>query len=222
MPSVNLLDLLRPLLVGMQVTLELAALVLAIGTIFGVLGGAFSVWGGRWLRTAIALLVFLTRGIPLLVQVFIVFFILPLMGLDLSAFVSSALALSIFATATITEIVRGGIRSVPYGQMDAALALGFSTRQAAQTIMLPQAMLVILPSLVTQFVFLVKATSIISLLGVPEIMLAGREVIERTLQGLPVMAAIWLFYTAICYPLTVLGRALESMTARRGFKQVLA
>lgn len=219
MHPVAFIDLVRPLFRGLAVTLELAAVVLAIGTVVGMIGGALSIWGGRWLRTAIAAAVFLTRGIPLLVQVFAVFFILPLMGLDLSAFASSALALSIFATATIIEIVRGGIRSVPYGQMDAALALGFTAPQVVRTILLPQAMLVILPSLVTQFVFLVKATSIISLLGVPEIMLAGREVIERTLAGLQIMLLVWLFYTAICYPLTLIGRMLETMTARRGFRE---
>ena len=70
--------------------------------------------------------------------------------------------------------------------------------------------------------FLVKATSIISLVGVPELMFTGREVIERTLLGFHVMALIWLFYTVICYPLTVLGRRLEANLGRHGFRSAVA
>lgn len=216
------LSLLVPLLRGLMVTIQLAVTVLVVGTIFGVICGVLSSWGGPVVRGTFLVFIFLSRGIPLLVQVFAVFFILPLMGVTLSAFVSATLALSIFAVATITEIVRGGIEAVPHGQADSARALGFTMRQSMQTIILPQAMVSILPPLISQFVFLVKATSIISLVGVPELMYTGRQVIERTLLGFHVMALIWLFYTMICYPLTVLGRRLEADIKRRGFQPAVA
>ena len=222
MPVDWITSLLLPLLRGLVVTIELAAIVLAIGSVCGVLGGVLWVWGGPVMRWTFTGVIFVVRGIPLLVQVFIVFFLLPLFGLKLSAFVSAALALSIFATATITEIVRGGIESVPRGQIDAAMAVGFSPAQAMRFVVLPQAMMSILPPLITQFVFLVKTTSIISLLGVPELMLSGREVIERTLLGFEVMTMIWILYTAICYPLTVLGRRLEAVLQARGFQSVVS
>ena len=199
------IDLLR----GLLLTLELAAVVLTIGVVCGTLCGVLYVWGGVAVRTILVVLIFLARGIPLLVQIFAVFFILPLMGLELSGFTSAAIALSIFATATITEIIRGGIEGVPSGQLQAAVSMGFRYWAAVRTIVLPQAFRSILPPLITQLVFLIKSTSLLSLVGVSDLMYAGREVIERTLLGFEVMALIWITYTAICYPLTVLGRRLE-------------
>lgn len=206
----SLLSLLR----GLAVTLELAAVVLVLGTVGGVLGGILYVWAGRTVRTLVTAFVFVARGVPLLVQIFAVFFILPLFGLKFSGFTSAALALSVFATATITEIVRGGIEAIPRGQLQAALSLGFLFAQAMRTIVLPQAARIILPPLVSQFVFLVKGTSLVSLVGVAELMYSGREVIERTLLGFQIMAMIWLIYTVICYPLTALGRRLEARVQR--------
>lgn len=198
------------LLRGVVVTLELAIVVLVVGTIGGTLGGALLTWAGGVLRTVMAASIFVIRGVPLLVQVFAVFFILPLVGIKFSGFTSAALALSLFATVTITEIVRGGIESISRGQLQAAYSLGFRPAQAMRTIVLPQAARIILPPLVGQFVFLVKATSLVSLVGVAELMYSGREVIERTLMGFEIMAMIWGIYTVICYPLTALGRWLEA------------
>jgi His/Glu/Gln/Arg/opine family amino acid ABC transporter permease subunit len=195
--------------------------VLIIGTVGGILGGVLWDISGRAVRAVFTLGITLSRGIPLLVQVFIVFFILPFFGIRLSGFTTSVVALSLFAGATITEIVRGGIMAVPHGQIDAAKSIGFTYPLAMRIVILPQAFRSILPPLITQFVFLIKATSIISLLGVPELMLAGREVIERTLLGFEVMTMIWLFYTVICYPLTVVGRRLEANLQRRGFRPAL-
>ena len=211
------IDLLR----GLAVTLQLAALVLVIGVVCGTFCGVLYVWGGVVVRTMLLVLIFLARGIPLLVQIFAVFFILPLMGLRFSGFTSAAIALSIFATATITEIVRAGIEGVPSGQLQAAVSVGFRYWAAVHTIVLPQAFRSILPPLVTQLVFLIKSTSLLSLVGVSDLMYAGREVIERTLLGFEVMALLWITYTAICYPLTVLGRRLER-SAQPGFSSRLS
>lgn len=210
-----------PLMRGLLVTVELATLVLVLGSIEGVLCGVL--WGiaGPVVRAAMTIAIMLSRGIPLLVQVFIVFFVLPFFGVEFTGFTTAVVALSLFAAATITEIVRGGILAVPHGQMDAARSVGFTYYQVMRIVIFPQAFRSILPPLITQFVFLIKATSIISLLGVPEIMLAGREVIERTLLGFQVMAMIWLIYTAICYPLTIVGRRLEANLQRRGFRPAL-
>src|SRR5690349_8248091 len=136
MPEDWLVGVVVPLLKGLALTVELAAIVLAIGTVCGVIGGVLSVWGGPALRALMTVVIFVVRGVPMLVQVFIVFYLLPLWGLTLSAFVTAALALSIFATATIVEIVRGGIEAVPHGQTEAALAVGFSRGQTMRIIVL--------------------------------------------------------------------------------------
>lgn len=206
------------LLRGLGVTVGLAILVLVGGLVLGIIGGVLYAWGGRALRAVLAAWIFVLRGVPLIVQVFFVFFVLPLWGVRLSGFASAALALTLFAAATITEIVRGGIEAIPKSQLDAALSVGFRFVPAMRTIVLPQAMRVVLPSLVSQFVFLVKATSIVSLLGVAEFLFAAREVIERTLLGFEIMAVVWLVYTIVCYPLTVFGRRCEVALAARGFR----
>jgi His/Glu/Gln/Arg/opine family amino acid ABC transporter permease subunit len=206
------------LLRGLGVTLALAACVLAAGLALGIVGGVLYAWGGRVLRTLFSTWIFMVRGVPLIVQVYFVFFVLPLWGVTLSGFVSAALTLTLFAAATITEIVRGGIEAIPRSQLDAALSVGFRFIPAMRTIVLPQAIRVVLPALVSQFVFLVKATSVVSLLGVGEFLFSARELIERTLLGFEIMAVVWVAYTIICYPLTILGRRCEATLAARGFR----
>ncbi|HMK68164.1 MAG TPA: amino acid ABC transporter permease [Stellaceae bacterium] len=197
------------LLGGLLESLKLAIVVLTLGSLGGLLLGGFGALGGRPGRYVVNVLLYFVRGIPLLIHAFAVFYVLPLFGLRLPPFTSAALALSIFASVTISEIIRGGIVSVPSSQVEAALALGFTRLKAFLLVVLPQALRFVVPPMVGQFVSLIKATSIISLLGVSELMYSGREIIERTLQGFEVMTLIWLLYTAVCLPLSAWGRWLE-------------
>jgi ABC-type amino acid transport system permease subunit len=114
------------------------------------------------------------------------------------------------------EIVRGGIEAVPREQFQAALSLGFSNVGAMTTVVLPQAMRSMTPSLVNQAVFMVKATSVVSLFGVTEFLYVAKEQIERTLMGFEIMAFVWVAYTLVCYPLTALGRWFEARLKARG------
>jgi polar amino acid transport system permease protein len=201
--------LLPPLLVGLYASLRLATVVLLLGSVGGILLASLRALGKGPGRFGVSTLLYLVRGVPLLIQAFAVFYVLPLFGLRLSPFTTAALALSLFASVTIGEIIRGGIIAVPAGHFEAALALGLTPVRAFMLVVLPQALRAVLPPLVGQFVSLIKATAIISLLGVPELMYSGREIIERTLQGFEVMALIWLLYTAVCLPLSAWGRWLE-------------
>lgn len=203
-------------------TLELAAIAIVLGVAVGVVLGVLYVWGGWAIRGLLFTLVSLIRGIPLVVQVFAVFFVLPAMGIKFSGFTSAAIALTAFASFTIMEVVRGGIQAVPREQMQAALSLGFLYVGAMRTIILPQAFRIALPALVNQSVFMVKATSVVSLFGVAEFMFVAKENIERTLMGFEIMAFVWVVYTAICYPLTVLGRRWEARLQARGFSTAAA
>ena len=112
------------------------------------------------------------------------------------------------------EIVRGGIDAVPKTQIQAALSLGFSFSSAMRIVVLPQALRSMTPSLVNQAVFMVKATSVVSLFGVTEFLYVSKEQIERTLMGFEIMAIVWVAYTLVCYPLTVLGRRFETRLTR--------
>jgi polar amino acid transport system permease protein len=194
---------------GTAVTLVLAATTLFLGVIGGVVLSTFSIYGGSFAQFVVGTLLFLARGLPLLVQVFAIFFVLPLYGMTFDRYTTAVIALALFASVTIGEILRGGILSIPRGQREAGLALGFHPVAMFFLILMPQTMRLVLGPLVGQFVSLIKATSIISLLGVAELMLSAREVIERTLEGMEVMALVWLIYTTICFPLSALGRWIE-------------
>ena len=204
------------LLIGLGASLELAVLVLLSGTFGGVLLATISNFGGRLGRSFIVAILYLARGVPLLVWIFAIFFVLPQVGLRLSAFTTAAVALTIFASVTIAEIFRGGILAVPRSQTEGALALGLSPLRAFVLIVLPQALRVVLPGMISQFIFLIKASALISLLGVSEMMHVGREIIERTLQGFEVMSLIWILYTLVCLPLGIFSRWLERRLSNRG------
>jgi His/Glu/Gln/Arg/opine family amino acid ABC transporter permease subunit len=217
-----LLALMPLLLQGFGVTLLLTALSIGLGTVFGTLLGCLYAWGGRVVRFLLFLTVTVVRGVPLVVQVFAVFFVLPAYGIKLSAITSAAAALTLFASFTIMEIVRGGINAVPRAQFQAALSLGFSFAGAMRTVVLPQALRSMIPSLVNQAVFMVKATSVVSLFGVTEFLYVSKEQIERTLMSFEIMAIVWIAYTMICYPLTVLGRRFEARLHARGQSSLAA
>src|SRR5215831_7512671 len=215
MPGIGSLISLLPLLVkGFGVTLLLAGLSIGFGTIFGLLLGSLYAWGSRLVRALLFVLVTIVRGMPVVVQVFAVFFVLPAYGIKFSAVTSAAISLTLFASFTIMEIVRGGIEAVPREQFQAALSLGFSNVGAMTTVVLPQAMRSMMPSLVNQA--MVKATSVVSLFGVTEFLYVAKEQIERTLMGFEIMAIVWVAYTLVCYPLTVLGRWFEARLKARG------
>lgn len=200
---------------GLTVTIELSLLVLGIGTAVGLLLGVLHTMTNRLVRAPILAFVFISRGLPLLVQIFFVYLVLPLYGIRFSAFFSATLALSLFAVATISEIARGAIEGVPQGQVRAAKALGMQPWQANAYVILPQALQSMLPPLVAQFVLLIKATSLVSLVGVTELMMTGREIIEREVSGFEVMLLLMLIYTAVCWPLSSLGRKLQIRIGER-------
>jgi polar amino acid transport system permease protein len=214
--SISILTIMPLLLRGFGVTLLLTVLSLGIGTVFGTLLGCLYAWGGRVLRAVLFVFVTVVRGVPLVVQVFAVFFVLPAYGIKFSAVTSAAIALSLFASFTIMEIVRGGIEAVPREQFQAALSLGFSFTGAMRTVVLPQALRSMTPALVNQAVFMIKATSVVSLFGVAEFLYVSKEQIERTLMGFEIMAFVWIAYTIVCYPLTALGRRVENRLRARG------
>ncbi|MGE0719389.1 MAG: amino acid ABC transporter permease [Alphaproteobacteria bacterium] len=204
------------LLAGFGATLEIALVALVLGTALGVVLGCLYAWGGRAVRIILFALLTVIRGVPLVVQVFAVFFVLPLYGLKFSAITSSAIALTAFAALTNMEIVRGGIAAVPREQYQAARSLGFPFLTALTAIVLPQALRIMAPGIVNQAVFLVKATSVVSLFGVTEFMFTAKEQIERTLLGFEIMAIVWIAYTVVCWPLTLFGRRIEARLTARG------
>ncbi|MBZ9601169.1 amino acid ABC transporter permease [Phyllobacterium chamaecytisi] len=206
---------------GLGMTIALSGISLVLGTILGFALGVLRTSGSRLLDSIIGLWVDLIRGTPFLVQIFLIFFILPELGVELDAFTAGIIALTNLAACFICEIVAAGIRSVPTGQVEAALASGLSQWQRMRQVVLPQAMRVSLPPLVGQYVLLIKDSSVVSAIGLTDLTRVGWLVVQRVPNGLLVFAIVGIGYFVVCYPLILLARRLERrMSAAHGEVQL--
>jgi polar amino acid transport system permease protein len=198
---------------GLTVTLQVSVLVLLIGTVIGIGGGLALLYGNGPLRMLVRAYVDTIRGIPLLVLIFAIFYGLPALGLKVSALTAGVLALSVFCGAHVSEVIRGGIDSIPKGQTDAGKAIGLAFRQRLRYVIFPQAIGRILPSWVNTAVELVKASSLVSLVSVVDLMLAIQQIVGRTRQTLLLYAVAALLYFLINYVISALGQRLEKRFA---------
>jgi len=195
---------------GLWVTVQVAGLSLAVGTVCGFALGVARAARWRVLDLALAAYVDLIRGTPFLVQIFIVFFILPEWGLHLEAFTSAVLSLSVYGTAYICEIVYGAIQGVGRGQKEAAAASGLTWLQQMRHVVVPQALRPILPPLVGQYVLLIKDTAVVSVIGLTDVTRVGWLTVQRIPNGILVFGLVGLMYFLICYPLVWVSNRLEA------------
>lgn len=149
------------------------------------------------------------RGTPLLVQLFVVFFGLPLIGIQGQAFWSAVLALSLNSGAYVTEILRAAILAIPTGQLEAAYNVGMSSFQIWQRIILPQALVISLPALTNEFTIVLKSTPLASVVAVTELTFTGQLIVSRTFQPTGIFLTIALGYVIISLLFTQLSRWLE-------------
>lgn len=206
---------------GLGMTVALSVISLVLGTLIGFALGVLRTSGNRLVSTVVGAWIDLIRGTPFLVQIFLIFFILPEFGVELDAFTAGIIALTNLAACFICEIVAAGIRSVPTGQVEAALASGLSQWQRMREVVLPQAMRVSLPPLVGQYVLLIKDSSVVSAIGLTDLTRVGWLVVQRVPNGLLVFAIVGIAYFVVCYPLILLARRLERhMSAAHGEVQL--
>lgn len=200
---------------GLAMTLGLAITTLFFATLISFILGTLATTRLKWLRLLIKLYVELFRDIPLVVNIFFVFFVAPLFGLDMSPFVAVTVGLSLWGSANGIEIVRGGLSSVSAHQWQSAAALGLKTWEVYYFIIGPQALRAILPPFVGLLTLLIQATSLGALVGVNEFFKVGQIIVERTttMEGwnpaFIVYAAVLVVYFLICSILTWFGRHLE-------------
>lgn len=199
---------------GLWMTIAVSGMSLAAGTFIGFLWGILRTRRNRPVRYLIGAWVDMIRGTPFLVQVFIVFFILPELGIHLDAFPAAVLALTNLGACFICEIVVAGIRSVPWGQKEAAAASGLTELQQLRYVVMPQAMRTILPPLVGQYVLLIKDSSVVSVIGVTDVTRVGWLTVQRIPHGLMVFGLVGLMYFILCYPLIRLSNLLEKKMAK--------
>lgn len=198
------------LLSGLLKTIELALLSFAFALILGVIVGLMAVSHIKGLRVFASVYVDIIRGIPMMVLAFFIFFGLPqLIGFTIPDFTAGVITLTLNASAYLAEIVRGGINAVPTGQMEAARSLGLPYSKTMQKIILPQAIKIMLPSFVNQFVISLKDTTLISVIGVVELLQTGKIIVARTLQSADVYFIIAVMYLIVITALTKFAKVLE-------------
>lgn len=200
------------LLKGLGMTVSLSLLSLVAGMIVGLIFALARTSGNRWLSGICGFYIDLFRGTPFLVQVFICFFILPAVGIELSAFSAGVLALSNLSACFIGEIIAAGINAVPRGQNEAAIASGFTHSQKLRLIILPQALQIVRPTLVGQFILLVKDLSVVSAIGIMDLTRSGWMIVQNIPNGLLVFGVVGLGYLIVCYPMIYLSRRMERGT----------
>ncbi|QGP75431.1 amino acid ABC transporter substrate-binding protein/permease [Tetragenococcus halophilus] len=200
----------KVLLNGLWKTMALALISFALALIVGVIIGLFSVAPIKTLRTIASIYVDVIRGIPMMVLAFFIFFGLSdAIGITIPDFTAGVITLTLNASAYIAEIVRGGINAVPTGQMEASRSLGLTYNKTMQKIILPQAIKIMIPSFVNQFVISLKDTTIISVIGVVELLQTGKIIVARTMQSTYVYLIIAIMYLIVITALTKLAKVLE-------------
>jgi His/Glu/Gln/Arg/opine family amino acid ABC transporter permease subunit len=197
------------LLQGALMTLWLAAVVVLVGTSIGIGLGILASTGGRVLRGVINTYVFVLRGIPVLVVMFLGYYALPAMGWRVNAYVAVAAAQIVYVGAFAAEIVRSAIVSVPSGQIAAARSIGMRRGAILLQVLLPQAARIAVPPLLNNSLTAIKQTSYASVVGAWELTYAAREVVERTLASFQIFIGVMVIYFALCYPLSLIARRWE-------------
>jgi His/Glu/Gln/Arg/opine family amino acid ABC transporter permease subunit len=197
------------LLRGAGMTLLMAGTSVVPATALGMLLALGQIFGRAAARDAIVAYIFVMRGIPLLVLLTFVYYLLPLTGIDLPPFWGVVLVLACYYAAFMAEVFRAGIMSLPRAQWDAARGLGMNRRQMLWIVILPQAFRLAAPPFVNLCANLIKATSLVSIVGLWELTMASREVVERTLAPFQIFLGAASLYFCMCFALARYGKYLE-------------
>ena len=196
---------------------ELTFAVSLLGIVFGILVGIALALARQ---SSISPLVYFVRiylsfirGTPLFIQILIVFFILPSIGIDISRFTSGVVALSLNSGAYISEMIRGGLTSIAKGQIEAGRALGMRRSLIWRRIILPQVFTVILPPLTVEFASLLKYSALLSVIGVVELTRTAQQIIAATFRPIEIWLTVGVLYFIMCFALGMLTRRIEKATA---------
>jgi polar amino acid transport system permease protein len=202
-------DILSNLLLAARWTVLLSAIAFVCGGVAGLLVLLARVAPLRPLQGAMKIYIELFQGTPLLMQLFIVFFVLPLVGVETSPWTAAAVSLTLFTSAYLAEIWRGCVEAVPKGQWEASASLALSYGEQMRYVVLPQALRIAVPPTVGFSVQVVKGTAVTSIIGFVEITKAGTMITNATFQPFLVYGLVGLLYFALCYPLSLSAKALE-------------
>jgi polar amino acid transport system permease protein len=205
---------------GWLLTVELTLLGATGSLVFGHLALAMQLTRVAPLRWAARLYISFMRGTPALVQLFVLFFALPLIGLGGRPMLAAALTLGLNSGAYTAEILRGNLRVIAAGQYEAAIALGMAPWRIALRIALPQMLKASLPALINEFTILLKTTPLASVVAVTELTYAGQMVIARTYTSAQVMLLVSVGYLAVALPVIYAARRAQRSPRTPGVERV--
>jgi polar amino acid transport system permease protein len=202
-------DILRNLLFAARWTVLLSAVAFAGGIAVGLVILLLRISPAKWSRRFASGYIGLFQGTPLLMQLFLMFFGLPMLGFRIEAWTAAFLGLTFFASAYLAEIWRGGVEALPRGQWDAGASLGLHKVAQLRLIILPQAFAITLAPTVGFLVQLIKSTALTSIIGFEELMRTSNAINNATFEPFTVYGLVGLIFFAICFPLTQYARYLE-------------
>lgn len=209
----TLWDILRNLLLAARWTVLLSIVAFVGGGVVGLGILLARVASRRSLRKFAELYIGLFQGTPLLMQLFLVFFGLPLIGLRIEPWSAAVVGLTLCASAFLAEIWRGGVEAIPRGQWDAAKSVGLHYVTEMRLVILPQAFAITRAPMVGFLVQLVKSTAVTSIIGFEELMRASNAINNATFEPFTVYGLVALIYFAMCFPLTRYARHLQLRSA---------
>ena len=198
---------------GLEVTVSISLLAILAGTLLGVLVGLALVYGGIVLHTIFRAYTDIIRGTPVLVLVLASFYVSAVAGVNLDAFSAGILALTIFCSSHVGETVRGALQAIPKGQTEASKAIGLTFIQTFVSVLWPQALRQCLPAWVNTAAEMVKASTLLSVIGVAELLLRTKEIISRNFMSLEFYFVAGLLYFIINYGIERFGKYVERKTA---------
>ena len=198
------------LLTGLQLTLLMTVCALVLAVIIGMIACLFSISKVKPLNWISGIYLSVIRGTPLMVQAFFIYFgLTSAMGIRISAFNAAIIVLCLNAGAYLSEIFRSGIAAVNKGQMEAARSLGLPYGVAMRKIVLPQAIRIVIPSVLNQFIITLKDTSILSVIGCTELMRQGQQIVAWNFRSFETYAIIAVIYYVVVIVLTKVFQFVE-------------
>lgn len=204
-----------PVLSGLWVTLKISFFAMILTLIIGIIVALMKLSSMVVFRDIATVYITIVRGTPLLVQIFLFYFIVANI-FELERFVAGILSLGIFFGAYMAEILRGAIQSIDKGQLEAAKSLGISNFQAMRHIILPQAFKRALPTLVGETIALVKDSSLVSVISITDLTKVGKEIVANTFSPFETWIVIALLYLCITSILSYIGHRIEKRMAAKG------
>ncbi len=207
-------DLLPTLLLAAITTVEITIGAFIVAMLIGLLCAMLQTLGSRPLNALIGLYVDVFRAVPVLTQLFIIYFGLTEIGIRLDPLPAAIIGFGINGGAYLAEVFRAGILSVHQGQMEAAQMIGMTRLRALRIVILPQAMRVVLPPLANYAIGLLKDTSLAAAVAAPELMFRAKNLVDKTFLSTQIYLSVAVIYLAMSLPLSHLASLMEARLAR--------